>query len=118
MIQVRLDLPPSTNRIWRNNAGRVHKSTEYTAWRTAAAWTIRQAAMQQSPVLGPFDLHIEAGRPDKRKRDLDNFTFKPVLDALVIGGAIRDDSDAQSLFARWVPDLKGVRVTITPAGGL
>ena len=39
---------------------------------------------------------INAYPPDKRKRDLDNL-IKPVLDALVDYGAIRDDSQVDDL---------------------
>jgi crossover junction endodeoxyribonuclease RusA len=57
---------------------------------------------------------MEVGRPDKRKRDIDNL-LKPVLDALQMSGVIQDDHYAQSVFAQWVPELVGIRVTITPA---
>ena len=116
MIQAVLQYPPSVNGIWRyGGKGKAYLSATAKAWKQEAAWTIKECLLKGSlPVLGPFHAHIEVGRPDKRRRDLDNL-IKITLDACQYGGAIRDDSDAQSLFAQWVPDLKGVRITITPA---
>ncbi|HEV2557285.1 MAG TPA: RusA family crossover junction endodeoxyribonuclease [Microvirga sp.] len=118
MIQAVLPYPPSVNRLWRYaGAGRAYLSDEGRTWKDAAAWIVKAHLLKGStPVLGPFHFHMEVGRPDRRQRDLDNL-FKAVLDAAEAGGAIRNDSDAQSLFAQWVPDLKGIRITITSAEG-
>jgi crossover junction endodeoxyribonuclease RusA len=116
MIQVPLPFPPSVNGLWRSNGkGQTYTQGKPRAWKTAAAWAFKEAVLKGStPCLGSFHFYLEAGRPDKRKRDLDNL-FKCVLDAAKDGGAIRDDSDALSVSARWVADIKGIRVTITPA---
>lgn len=115
MIQTKLDFPPSANRIWRNVGDKVLRSAEYRSWRSVASWTVKQAVMTQGGVIsGPYSLLIEAGRPDRRRRDIDNL-IKPLSDALVHGGAIADDSECATVTATWVPDLKGVRITITPA---
>jgi crossover junction endodeoxyribonuclease RusA len=116
MIQVPLPFPPSVNAFWRySGKGRAYLTPGAKAWKTAAAWAFREAVLNGStPCLGRFHFYLEVGRPDRRKRDLDNL-FKGILDAAQAGGAIRDDSDAQSVSARWVEDLKGIRVTITPA---
>jgi Holliday junction resolvase RusA-like endonuclease len=116
VIQTLLPYPPSVNAIWRySGKGRAYLTPEAKTWKAAAAWAVKGTLLKGSTaVLGPFHAYIEVGRPDKRKRDLDNL-LKVCLDAAKDGGAIRDDSDAQSISARWVDDLKGVRITITPA---
>lgn len=115
MIQTKLSYPPSANSIWRSKGSKVYRSPEYVSWRRDASWTVKAAVMIQGAIQGPYSLLIEAGRPDRRKRDIDNL-IKPLSDALVHGGAIADDSDCETVTAMWVPDLKGVRITITPAG--
>lgn len=116
MIQTKLEYPPSANSIWRSSGSKVYRSAEYVSWRKAAEWTVKTAVrMQGGKIHGPYSLLIEAGRPDRRKRDIDNL-IKPLSDALVHGGAIADDSDCATVTATWVPDLKGVRITLTPAG--
>lgn len=113
MIQAKLPFPPSVNAIWRKSkTGKMYLTAKGAAWKEAAAWSVK-ASMSQ-PIVGPFHFHMEVGRPDRRQRDLDNL-FKCVLDAVEDAGAIRNDADAQSLFAQWVPDLKGIRITITAA---
>lgn len=113
MIQVTLPYPPSVNSIWRHAGNKSYLTAKAKDWKTNAAWTVKAAVLGGSkPIMGPFNVHLEVGRPDKRKRDLDNL-IKVVLDSVKDGGAIRDDSDAQSIHAQWVPDLKGVRVTVT-----
>jgi Holliday junction resolvase RusA-like endonuclease len=116
MIQAVLPYPPSTNRLWRYSAqGRAYLTPEAKAWKEAAAWAIKAAIMKGfSPSVGKFQLHIEAGRPDKRRRDIDNL-FKITLDAVQLSGAVDNDSEAEYVGGHWVADLKGIRVTITPA---
>ena len=113
MIQVTLPYPPSVNGIWRHAGKKSYLTAKAKDWKLSAAWAVKAALLSGSkPVMGPFNVHLEVGRPDKRKRDLDNL-IKVVLDSVKDGGAIRDDSDAQSIHAQWVDDLKGVRVTVT-----
>lgn len=116
MIQAKLAYPPSANSLWRSGGGRVYRSKEYVSWIASAAWDVKRAVLLFGPVHGPYRLHIEAGRPDRRKRDIDNI-IKPVSDSLMKGGAIKDDSDCLYVSAEWVEDLKGVRVTISSAEG-
>ena len=54
---------------------------------------------------------IAAGRPDRRRRDLENIATKAVLDLLTAHGVIQDDADVVKAAASW--DAAGiVRVTI------
>lgn len=112
-VVLNLPYPPSINSIWRRAGKHIHRSAKYLAWINEAGWT----AQQQKPrrVHGHYSLSIEATRPDKRRRDLDNAAFKCVSDLLVSLGIIEDDSLCVSLSAKWVKGEKGVRVTIDQA---
>ena len=68
-------------------------------------------AQRQEPISGPVDVEIHLGRPDKRKRDLDNYS-KGVLDLLCHAGLIDDDSELQSLTTRWCDKVKPKTVTV------
>lgn len=105
MIHVTLPYPPSANSLWRNVNGKTLKSADYRRWLNAARAAI--PLDQRGKINGPFCVVIEAERPDKRARDVDNLA-KPVLDALkfdkatpFLKGVIRDDSDAQVVTLTW-----------------
>ena len=100
MIKIILALPPSVNNLWRTTAtGGMYRSKKYTAWRKTA---ILNAMLQsgRKRIDGPYKLTLEAVRPDKRKRDLDNL-LKAASDCLVEAGII-DDSQCEHIEARWV----------------
>jgi crossover junction endodeoxyribonuclease RusA len=99
MISLSLPYPPSANRLWRNFNGRSIKSAEYRKWSDAASIAILQAKIGKS-FGGPYHLEIQAVRPDRRARDIDNI-IKPVGDAIAAAGLVRNDSDAQSIKASW-----------------
>ncbi len=62
-------------------------------------------------------LTLSIGRPDRRKRDLDNLLKGPI-DLLVSFGVLADDQLIDRLTARWDADVVGCRVEIeqTAAG--
>lgn len=113
MIEFNLPLPPSANRLWRSNRGRVHRSPEYLAWLEAAGWLL----LSQKPggVSGNYKISINAVRPDKRRRDLGNLE-KPISDLLVKHGVVDDDSLCEMICARWVTTGEGVTVRVEKAG--
>jgi Holliday junction resolvase RusA-like endonuclease len=85
-IVLRIPVPPSANRIWRRAGAIMHKSTEYRAWKDAAA-----AAIQEQRAGRCFDwFSIGIDLPHSR-RDPDN-SIKPILDACQAGGAVINDS--------------------------
>src|SRR6516164_2018760 len=99
MPTIDLPLPPGVNRLWRSNRGRVHRSAPYAAWLREAGWSL----LEQRPkaVPGCVSVTISAGKPDKRRRDLDNIAGKAVLDLLTKHGVIEDDSKVLELSGRW-----------------
>ena len=97
-----LDLPwpPSTNQLYRsvqiNGRPRVLLSK---AARDYHSLVRRRAMLDKWPSFTDMDrleVIIHAMPPDRRKRDLDNL-LKSILDALVKGGLVPDDSQIDKL---------------------
>ena len=110
------DMPPSTNGLRshfvdREGKLRSAKTKRYSDWRKAAIWEI--AAARPGKVEGPYRLSIAVQRDwrSKRARDIDNI-IKPVRDALVKAGVVRDDSLAEEVSAKWADDLGGAAVVV------
>ena len=94
-----LKLPPSVNQLWRTGRGKVFRSSTYDAWRKEAGWEL--LAQRPGRVEGPVEVSIALGRPDARKRNLDNAATKAALDLLVEHQVISCDSLVTSISARW-----------------
>jgi crossover junction endodeoxyribonuclease RusA len=110
---ITLPLPISTNRIWRaGRGGHVYRSPQYRAWVTEAGWSLR--AQRPKSVAGPVSVTIAAGRPDRRRRDVDNLA-KALLDLLVQHRVLEDDSKVTSFAARWDSSIAPGRVAVTVA---
>lgn len=56
---------------------------------------------------GHLKVEIEAFRPDKRRRDLDNL-LKATLDGLAHAGVYEDDSQIVDLHIYWAKDIGGM----------
>ena len=78
-----LSLPPSANRLWRNN----RLSPEYRTWKDTAGSEAKTQLIGVAPIKGPFSVKIEV--PTNR-RDLDNHC-KPLLDLCQAVGAVEND---------------------------
>jgi Holliday junction resolvase RusA-like endonuclease len=98
---VLLDMPPSSNRMWRKGATGIYPSAEYRSWKSAAAVEV-MASRKGATFHGPVSVVIVAKRVHKL-RDLDN-NIKPILDALQLGQVIENDNQVHSLHARWAFD--------------
>lgn len=109
-VLVTLPYPPSANRMWRHVGKKVLRSADYEKWRTACT-AIILAETRGKGIVGPYAMALSIGRPDRRRRDIDNL-IKPVGDALVLAGAVVDDSDCQRIEAAWTPGVVGVRVRL------
>lgn len=98
--------PPSVNKYWRTFQGRMIISAEGRSYRKAVA---DQVLIQRGAKHYEGNLHvvIEAWRPDKRKRDLDNL-LKAVLDGLTHAGVWVDDSNIVDLRIYWAEHLGGM----------
>jgi len=116
MIRVTItDMPPSANAMRSSfiQNGKVVsvKSKNYAQWKEATAWAIKGARL--GSIAGPYRLYIAAQRDwrSKRARDLDNL-IKPVSDALVAAGLVKDDSLAEEVNAKWADNLDGVAIVV------
>jgi crossover junction endodeoxyribonuclease RusA len=111
---VTLPIPPSVNALWRTWRGRVHRSKTYAAWREAAGWEL--AIQRPARIPGPVTVTIAAGRPDRRKRDVDNLP-KAILDLLQAHQVIADDSQVMKITTGWDSTVPAgtVRVTVESA---
>lgn len=108
-----LELPwcPSTNKTWRKGKGRVFLSEKTRAFRLDVA-KIVLASNTQRPALGPLELTVTLCPPDKRKRDLDNFAGKALLDALTLAGVWADDSQIRKMTTAWGDVTKGGMIVV------
>jgi crossover junction endodeoxyribonuclease RusA len=76
----------------------VHKSKRYMNWERTAGWEL--AIQRPARITGPVTVVISAGRPDRRRRDIDNLA-KSLLDLLVAHRVMDDDSLVRSVTSRW-----------------
>jgi Holliday junction resolvase RusA-like endonuclease len=99
-----LSLPPSANRLWRNN----RLSPAYREWKNTAGWEAKTQLVGITPIKGAFAVKIEV---PANRRDLDN-SFKALLDLCQSVGAIQDDKFAMELHGYKV-DREGALVELT-----
>jgi len=106
MIELTLPWPPSVNNYWKKWRNRMVISEGGRLYREAVALQVSMQAPNTS-LECPLVVEIEAWRPDRRKRDLDNLC-KATLDALATAGVYRDDSQIQDLRIYWAEHLGGM----------
>jgi crossover junction endodeoxyribonuclease RusA len=114
MIELTLPWPPTVNTYWRNFNGRTLLSAKGREYQKAVA---DQVLIQRGAKHYDFALKvtIEAFRPDRRRRDLDNL-LKAVLDGLAHAGVMEDDCLIVDLRIFWAEEIGGmVKVTIEGA---
>ena len=106
MIEFTLHWPTSVNTYWRNFDGRMIISAKGREYREIVGdqMTLQKMVYRFS---GPLRVVIEAYRPDKRRRDLDNL-LKATLDGLAHAGVYEDDSQIVDLRIYWAPDIGGM----------
>lgn len=111
-IYLTLPYPPSVNGIWRGGKGGRHfLSPKYKAWKTEAAYVARSQTTAR--ISGPFAIQINAVRPDKRRRDLDNI-LKTLMDLVVFCGITDDDSECQYIEMRWAEKGPPIWIALRP----
>ena len=91
---IRLPWPPSVNHYWGHRGSRRFLSPKVQMWRREATVLVRAA--RKIIFSGPVAVVLYLYPPDRRRRDLDN-VVKAVLDALVLGGLLKDDSQVVEL---------------------
>lgn len=105
-MEVTLPWPPSVNTYWRMFQNRMIISQAGRQYRTAVA---EQILIQRGAkhFTASLKVEIEAWRPDRRKRDLDNL-LKAVLDSLAHAGVFEDDSQIVDLRIYWASQIGGM----------
>lgn len=98
MIEIILPWPPSVNTYYRTFRGRMIISKAGREYRKKVIEECQKTALMQ--FTGPIAVEIEAHRPDKRKRDIDNLG-KASLDALTHAGLWVDDAQIVDLRMFW-----------------
>ena len=85
----------------------MHRAAPYVSWLKAAGCVAQRPAR----ITGPVRISIAAGRPDRRRRDVDNLS-KAALDLLVSHQVIEDDGVVVSLSSISDPDVADGRVHV------
>jgi len=106
MIEITLPWPPSVNTYWRNFDGRMIISVRGREYRETVGDQMTLQKMVKH-FKGQLKVEIEAFRPDKRRRDLDNL-LKATLDGLAHAGVYEDDSQIVDLHIYWAKDIGGM----------
>lgn len=105
VYRVTLPFPPSVNNLFAHGMvnGRVRRfpSKQYKAWRRAAWVYIKQARLPR--ITHRVAIRLTLTPPDATRRDVDNYS-KAVLDSLVEGGVLQDDSQVSKLLCSWDHD--------------
>lgn len=96
-----LPFPPTTNTYWRTWKGRMILSARGRQYRTDVMAAILGNG-KPNTFTGRLAVMIQFSPPDRRRRDLDNFT-KGLLDALQHAGVYEDDSQIDDLHLKRGP---------------
>lgn len=92
-----LPFPPSVNRMWRSVNGRNILSRVGREYRAAGLAALQAQRTARWPYTGRLSVSVTLHMPDNRRRDIDNFGTKAVLDLLTHGGVYHDDSQIDRL---------------------
>lgn len=118
LLRCEFPWPPTVNHAWRpRGRGKLYLSPHSREFRqVAVAVTLlschsKWSQVWQWPCTEPVELELYATPPDRRRRDLDNL-LKAVLDGLVHGGAITDDSLVSRLLIERLPPESPGSVTV------
>lgn len=105
-INLILPWPVSTNAYWRNLNGRTLISKKGRLFKKAVARAVQWHKAAQH-LNSRLSVEVLLYPPDKRRRDIDNFGTKSILDALQNAGVYRDDSQIDELVIKRVRVEKG-----------
>lgn len=105
-VVLKLPIPPSANRYWRNFNGRVVVSSEASDYKSQVGWLCNQL----SPFQGNVAVSVTVYRA-RKAGDLDNY-LKVLLDALK-GILFPDDSAVVEIHSYREDDKQDPRVMVT-----
>ena len=96
MIELLLPFPPSTNTVWRNVKGRTLLSRKGREFRKTVGRMVGEQH-QGKPLESRLAVTVTLFPPDRRKRDIDNYGGKALLDALTHAQLWVDDEQIDQL---------------------
>lgn len=109
MLKLSPPFPPSVNHYWRSVTMGARKAVLISKggrdFAEAVAGSVSRLRLQA--LQGPVAVSVLLCPPDKRRRDLDNFGGKALLDALTKAKVWGDDSQVVRLCMEWGPVVKG-----------
>lgn len=97
--KIEIAWPPSVNHVWRKTPnGRIYLTREARAFRADVMSRVAVArchgALPKAALEGNLDVTMVLNPPDKRRRDVDNYS-KAVLDAMTHARVWHDDSQVK-----------------------
>ena len=98
-----LPFPPSVNTYWRavpRGRGVANILSKKARAYQGAAKAAIGFVHPQWRFTGPVAVEVTLHRPDRRRRDLDNY-LKPLFDAITHAGAWEDDSQIVQMVIKW-----------------
>jgi crossover junction endodeoxyribonuclease RusA len=115
-FKIELPFPPSVNGYWRSipsgKSTRQITSKRGREYREAVALRVAIArangAFPKEPLTGRLRYSIELFPPSRHRRDISNFAYKAIQDALTHAGAWVDDSQ--------IDEEHAYRRDVTPPG--
>ena len=98
LMAAKLDgLPPTVNHLYRTaRNSRRYKTHEGKEWQRQAAAVFADSYVLPEPYAGDVELNVYFLTADRRRWDIDN-RVKALMDALMMGGVIRDDTQVKAL---------------------
>ena len=87
-LLLKLPFPPSVNACWRAKGRSVYLTPVAREYRVSVA----NAVGEVEPLVGRLKVHMTATMPDRRKRDIDNYT-KSAIDALEQAGVFCESDE-------------------------
>ena len=113
-VKCLLPFPVSTNTFYRNFNGRMVISKRGRDFKSVVEMLIQSERGEHGvPLFGKelVSLNMVLNPPDKRRRDIDNFSGKSILDSL-IGGLYEDDCQVKKLTVEFGEVVKGGQLVL------
>ncbi len=107
-----LPFPPSSNRLWRYDRGRLHLSAGYTKWLRQADDAAQDQELCDAPSLGRYAIEVKLSERFIGRGDADN-RLKAVSDWCQRAHLIVDDRDCRRASIEWTNIAHECTVTLT-----
>lgn len=113
IIELTLPHPPSINSYWPSTkGGHKYLSPKAKVFRNEVVNIVDKAGYLNLKLQGSLRYTAVYHAPDKRRRDIDNFCSKAVLDALTHAGLYEDDCQIDEVYYRRGENIKDGAIVI------